>query len=158
MKSKQLYTIPPTPPAYELVLHRLPDLHSVGGNRRYSHPMQYHRAIKGEQRAWMGAMLLAGIRPAQMGDPPLLYGPVGYTVTFHTPYLRLPDEDNQQTALKPLLDLLEIRRFVKANITRGYLGVINNDNQLHRLCPIFWVGDDYEITHLRFWELLDGKE
>ena len=119
--------------------------------------MQQHRAFKEEQRAWMGAMLMSGVKPSEWGDPPVLHGNIAYTVTLTGTKPRRADEDNVQTALKPLLDLLEIRHIKFPREARGYLGIIKNDKQLFRIFPIKWVQSNYDCTHLSFWELVDGN-
>ena len=144
-----------TDTSYELILRRLPDIKNIGGNRRHPNWWEEAKAFKNDRQMWIGAMLLAGCHPANIGDFPILAGRVGYTVKITTPAPRFPDEDNTQAALKPLLDLLEVPRFVKANVIRGYLGVIRDDKYLSRLEPIYWIAGDIESTHLCFWELVD---
>jgi hypothetical protein len=89
-----------------LIIPRLPDLKTVGGNSRHAHPQQRAKAFKEEKDSW-GLYLLEQIQLGKVKDSPYLeHGKAKIHVTLVFPQNRRRDGDNLHIALKPLWDAM----------------------------------------------------
>ena len=97
----------------EIELPYLPDNGKVGGNASHFNPQARGAALKKERKYWREALTVAGFplnTEAIMVSPVQLNIIVQYPTSKRGPY---PDIDNMATALKPLLDSMEIHRFTR---------------------------------------------
>ena len=119
----------------EIELPYLPDNGKVGGNASHFNPQARGAALKKERNYWREALTVAGFplnTEAIMVSPVQLNIIVQYPTSKRGPY---PDIDNMATALKPLLDSMEIHRFTRLNNRgewedRGFAGIYENDRDV----------------------------
>ena len=119
----------------EIELPYLPDNGKVGGNASHFNPQARGAALKKERKYWREALTVAGFplnTEAIMVSPLQLNIIVQYPTSKRGPY---PDIDNMTTALKPLLDSMEIHRFTRLNNRgewedRGFAGIYENDRDV----------------------------